>query len=117
MTIPTPNNSDTDQHLLDFDQDFQRVIEEEMRQHQESIRELGHPEWCVDAFQELRRLSERLAEARRTTTNEDDIPTQLNKILSLFPQSFFDYDEKCKSELEAACQELKDYLNKSSKSK
>ena len=117
MTIPTPNNSDGDQHLLDADQIIQRVIEEGIKEHQESIQELGHPEWCIDAFQELRRLSERLAEAKRTTTNEDDIPTQLKKILSLFPQSFFDYDEKCKSDFEAACQHLKDCLNKSSKSK
>ena len=110
MTTPTPNNFDRDQHLLDADQAIQRVIEEEMRQHQESIRELGHPDWCFAVFQQMCILLKEVSQARPTEIKSDDISSRLQQIISKFPKSFFDLNEKCETEFEAACRELKDYI-------
>lgn len=82
------------------------VLEREFRQWDDDIRALGHPKWCVTAFQVLRRLTERIVDPRRTP-NRDEIRQDIVKVLSFFPTEFFDYDDKCVKEAEQALIEFK----------
>jgi hypothetical protein len=94
----SPLDPDTEQQIDD-------LIQQSVASRAKEIKDLGHPEWCVSAFQQLRRLADAIKSSNRRFP-PDDIVSRIEGILSKFPEELFSYDEKCLAQLRAAGTEL-----------
>lgn len=95
----------------EMDREMTKALDAEMKQWDDEVRALGHPEWCVAAFQMLRRLVERIDDPKRAP-NIPEVRQDILNALQRFPPEIAAYDEKMKKEVDLALEEFRSVLER-----